>query len=88
MPPSCSILPPRTELISLPDHKTIRVLAANDKLRAAVAKLARTPAEFVRADVGNGVQLDLDRVLKEGLERSIRKESKGRGLLDRLFGRN
>jgi len=51
-------LPPRTELVSLPDHKTIRVLAANDKLRAAVAKLARTPAEFVRADVGGGVELD------------------------------
>jgi len=50
--------PPRAELVSLPDHKVVRVLAANDKLRAAVAKLARTPVEFFRADAGGGVQLD------------------------------
>jgi dipeptidyl-peptidase-4 len=50
--------PPRAELISLPDHKVVRVLAANDRLRAAVAKLNRAPAEFFRADVGDGVKLD------------------------------
>lgn len=50
--------PPRVELITLPGHKPIRTLAANDKLRAAVGKLARTPVEFIRADVGDGVKLD------------------------------
>ncbi len=50
--------PPRVELVSLPDHKVVRTLAANDKLRAAVEKLARTPVEFFRADAGGGVQLD------------------------------
>jgi dipeptidyl-peptidase-4 len=50
--------PPRAELVSLPDHKPVRTLAANDKQRAAVAKLVRTPVEFFRADVGGGVELD------------------------------
>jgi dipeptidyl-peptidase 4 len=50
--------PPRVELVSLPDHKVVRVLAANEKLREAVDKLVRTPGEFFRADVGGGVKLD------------------------------
>ncbi|AWM40481.1 Prolyl tripeptidyl peptidase precursor [Gemmata obscuriglobus] len=50
--------PPRVELISLPDHKVVRVFAANDKLRETVAKLKQTPPEFFRADVGGGVKLD------------------------------
>jgi dipeptidyl-peptidase-4 len=50
--------PPRVELVSLPDHKVTRVLAANDKLRAAVGRLAQTPVEFFRVDVGGGVKLD------------------------------
>jgi dipeptidyl-peptidase-4 len=50
--------PPRVDLVSLPDHKVVRTLATNDKLREALAKLARTPAEFIRADIGGGVELD------------------------------
>ena len=50
--------PPRVELISVSDHKVVRVIAANDKLRETVSKLAQTPAEFFRADIGGGVQLD------------------------------
>ncbi len=50
--------PPRVQLVSLPDHKVLRTLAANDKLRASVGKLARTPVEFFRADIGGGVKLD------------------------------
>ena len=50
--------PPRVEIVSLPDHKVVRVLAANDKLRAAVGKLTQQPVEFFRADIGGGVQLD------------------------------
>ena len=51
-------MPPRVEIVSLPDHKVVRMLAANDKLRAAVAKVAGTPVEFFRADIGGGVKLD------------------------------
>lgn len=54
---SASGTPPRVELVSLPDHRVIRTLAANDKLRAAVEKLAKSPVEFFRVDIG-GVALD------------------------------
>ncbi len=50
--------PPRVELVSLPDHKVVRVLASNEKLRETVGKLAQTPVEFFRADIGSGVKLD------------------------------
>ena len=50
--------PPRTELISLPDHKLIRTIDSNGKLRTAVAKLTQAPVEFFRTDVGDGIQLD------------------------------
>jgi dipeptidyl-peptidase-4 len=50
--------PPRVELVSLPSHKTVRTLAADEKLRQAVGKLARAPVEFFRVDVGGGVKLD------------------------------
>jgi dipeptidyl-peptidase 4 len=50
--------PSRVELVSLPDHKVLRTLATNDKLRETVGKLTPTPMEFFRADIGNGVELD------------------------------
>jgi len=49
--------PPSVKLISTPDHKVIRTLAANDKLRDTVEKIAKSPVEFFRADSG-GVKLD------------------------------
>jgi dipeptidyl-peptidase 4 len=50
--------PPRIELISLPDHKVIRTLATNEKLKETVTKIAQKPVEFFRTDIGNGVELD------------------------------
>lgn len=50
--------PPRVELISLPDHKVIRSLATNDKLREVLGQLEQSPIEFFRTDIGNGVKLD------------------------------
>jgi dipeptidyl-peptidase-4 len=50
--------PPETDLVRLPDHRVQRVLAGNAELDARVAALRRTPGEFVRVDVGGGVQLD------------------------------
>lgn len=50
--------PPRVELVSLPNHMVVRTLAANDKLREAVGKLAQTPVEFFRADAGGKMTLD------------------------------
>jgi dipeptidyl-peptidase-4 len=50
--------PPATDLVKLPDHARLRVLAGNDSLRAAVSRLARGPAEFVRVPIDSGVELD------------------------------
>ncbi|MGB2808825.1 MAG: S9 family peptidase [Sedimentisphaerales bacterium] len=50
--------PPIIELVSLPDHKTKKVLVDNSELRSKLDELKRTPAEFFRVDIGEGVQLD------------------------------
>lgn len=51
-------LPPATDLVRLPDHRTVRVLADNATLRARVAGLASGPAEFTSIDVGDGISLN------------------------------
>ena len=51
-------VPPVVELVSLPDHRTVRVLADNSELRGKLAALKRCPTEFFRVDVGDGVLLD------------------------------
>ncbi len=50
--------PPRVELVSLPEHKVVRTLSTNDKLREKVGKLAQLPVEFFRVDIDGGVKLD------------------------------
>ena len=50
--------PPTVELITLPDHKRIRVLQDNAELRAHMAALELGPREFFRVDIGDGVKLD------------------------------
>jgi len=51
-------LPPVTELVSLPDHKAVRMLEDNALLRASVASIADPPVEFLQVTVGDGVTLD------------------------------
>jgi len=51
-------VPPRTELVRLPDHRALRTLAANEQVRANIGRLARHPVEFFRVDIGGGVALD------------------------------
>ncbi len=50
--------PPVVDLIRLPGHERVRVLAAGDPLRAKFDKLRKSPTEFFRVDVGDGVLLD------------------------------
>jgi dipeptidyl-peptidase 4 len=50
--------PPVVELIHLPDHQIVRVLAANSATIARVKELDVTPPEFIKADIGGGVTLD------------------------------
>jgi len=49
--------PPIIELISLPEHRTKKVLVDNSELRSKLDELKRTPVEFFRVDIGNGVQI-------------------------------
>ena len=50
--------PPVTDLVRLPDHRVLRTVRANERLRGALAKLRRGPTEFFRIDAGDGVALD------------------------------
>ena len=50
--------PPTVELITLPDHKRVRVLQDNAELRARMAGLELGLREFFRVDIGDGVKLD------------------------------
>jgi dipeptidyl-peptidase-4 len=51
-------VPSRTELVSLPDHKTIRNLNDNSKLQANLNELHRADVEFLKLEIGKGVSLD------------------------------
>lgn len=50
--------PPQTDLISLPDHRRLRMLVDNARLRATVARLRKGKQEFVRVSIGGNVELD------------------------------
>ncbi len=89
-------VPPRVGLVSLPDHTRVRTLAANEKLQETVGKLARTPAEFFRVDVGGGVTLDgwimkpatFDPAKKYPLVLHVYGEPAGQSVTDRWGGNN
>ena len=51
-------VPSVVELVSLPDHETVRVLADNSELREALAEVEKGPWEFFRVDIGDAVELD------------------------------
>ncbi len=50
--------PPIVELVSLPEHRVVRPLVKNERLRSVVARLGRGRAEFVKVAAGSGVRLD------------------------------
>jgi dipeptidyl-peptidase-4 len=52
------LTPPSAELIQLPRHRTVNVLAANDSLKMRIARLSRGESRFFRVAAGNGVELD------------------------------
>jgi dipeptidyl-peptidase-4 len=51
-------MPPVVDLISLPDHRSVRSLVDNAELRAKVGQLIKPPVEFFKIDIGEGVLLD------------------------------
>lgn len=50
--------PSTTDLISLPKHKSERILIENKQLKANMKKLYRPKVDFFRIDIGDGVELD------------------------------
>jgi dipeptidyl-peptidase 4 len=46
------------DLVSLPGHKTIRMLENNSRIKEAYAKLKINQKEFFTVDIGNGVKLN------------------------------
>lgn len=47
-----------SELVSLPDHKSIRVFQDNANLKAKIAPILSGRTEFFQVDIGGGVKLD------------------------------
>ncbi|MEX2186847.1 MAG: S9 family peptidase [Pirellulales bacterium] len=88
--------PPVTEIVSLSDHKQVRVLADNEDLKKKLAKLKRSPAEFFRVDVGDGVLLDGWCIKPAKMKKNRRYpvlfyvygEPAGQTVLNRWMGRN
>ncbi len=50
--------PPITKLVRLPEHKEVRTVVDNAKLREKLEKLKLGESEFFRVDIGGGVELD------------------------------
>jgi dipeptidyl-peptidase-4 len=50
--------PPITELVSLPDHRTIRIIEESKAVREKTEALHIAPTEFFQVDIGDGIELD------------------------------
>ncbi len=64
--------PPVTDLVSLSDHKTVRVLERNDELHERMKPLVTQPTEFLQIDLGGGVVLDAWMIKPPGFDPSRR----------------
>jgi dipeptidyl-peptidase-4 len=62
--------PPVVELVRLPGHSVVRVLADNNKLRERLDALKRPGARFLRVRIGGGVTLDGWCLKPPGMDRS------------------
>ena len=50
--------PPVVDLVSLPQHQTIRVLKSQKELKEKLAKLKLPQTEFLRVNIGGGIMAD------------------------------
>jgi dipeptidyl-peptidase-4 len=50
--------PPKTEIVTLPEHRSIRVLVDNASLATKAAPIIDPPVEFLKVTVDDGVVLD------------------------------
>jgi dipeptidyl-peptidase 4 len=87
---------PRTTLISLPKHETIRTLSENKTLGSKIGALKKGRTEFFRVDIGDGIALDgwcmfppqFDSNAKYPLLIHVYGEPAGQTVLDRWGGAN
>jgi dipeptidyl-peptidase 4 len=87
---------PRTTLIKLPSHETIRVLSENKTLKGKIDALKKGRSEFFRVDIGDGSALDawcilppdFDSNTKYPLLVHVYGEPAGQTVLDRWGGGN
>jgi len=85
-----------TEIISLPDHKTLQVLEDNHELEKRVSALKRYPAEFFKIQTEDGVELDgwcmkpynFDPEKVYPVLFHVYGEPAGQTVLNKWFGRN
>lgn len=50
--------PPVTALISLPDHRVVRILEHNDEVRRRAEATISHPTQFLQLDIGDGIVMD------------------------------
>ncbi|MBL8798452.1 MAG: DPP IV N-terminal domain-containing protein [Planctomycetia bacterium] len=50
--------PPVVDLVQLSDHRSVRILEANEPVQKRASTLISRPTEFLKLDIGNGVVLD------------------------------
>jgi len=50
--------PPKTEIVTLPDHRSVRMLIDNSVLASKAAPIIDPPVEFLKVTVDDGVVLD------------------------------
>ncbi|MCP4192404.1 MAG: prolyl oligopeptidase family serine peptidase [Planctomycetaceae bacterium] len=88
--------PPVTHLVTLPEHRRVRMLEDNKELSGAVNRLRRTAGEFLRVDGGEGVVFDawcikppdFDPVKKYPLLLYVYGEPAGTTVVDRWNGKS
>ncbi len=86
--------PPVVSLVSLPGHRRQRMMLDNKALRDKVDALKKSPVEFFRVSIGDGVELDawemkpsdFDPEKKYPLFFFVYGEPAGQTVLDRWFG--
>ena len=86
--------PPVETLITLPDHKPVRILKDNQKLAEKLTKLKLAKTEFLRVNIGDGITLDgwcikpanLDPQKKYPLLVYVYGEPAGQTVIDRWGG--
>jgi dipeptidyl-peptidase 4 len=65
-------VPPTSEVISLPDHRSLRTLVDNAALKAKVAGLRLGTTDFTQVDIGNGIRLNAYLIKPPGFDASRR----------------